>query len=79
MSVPAAARGSVGGLLQARAGVLVFLVFALGYFSSAVVRAVTATLSPVLTSEFELQAGELGLLAGCFFLGFASTQLPLGS
>jgi predicted MFS family arabinose efflux permease len=79
MSAPAAVGGSVGGLLGARAGVLVFLVFALGYFSSAVVRAVTATLSPVLTSEFELQAGELGLLAGGFFLGFASTQLPLGS
>jgi predicted MFS family arabinose efflux permease len=59
--------------------VLVFLAFALGYFCSAVVRAVTATLSPVLTEEFHLQAGELGLLAGGFFLGFASTQLPLGS
>ena len=79
MNASAAVRGSAGGLLQARASVLVFLVFALGYFSSAVVRAVTATLSPVLTSEFELQAAELGLLAGGFFLGFASTQLPLGT
>lgn len=67
------------GLLAMRPAVLVFLAFALGYFSSAVVRAVTATLSPVLTAEFSLQAGELGLLAGGFFLGFASTQLPLGS
>ena len=50
MSAPAAAKDSVGGLLQARASVLVFLVFSLGYFSSAMVRAVTATLSPVLTS-----------------------------
>ena len=79
MSAPAAVQGATGGLLQARASVLVFLVFSLGYFSSAVVRAVTATLSPVLTSEFDLQAAELGLLAGGFFLGFASTQLPLGS
>ena len=70
---------SAPGVLGARASVLVFLAFALGYFCSAVVRAVTATLSPVLTSEFNLQAAELGLLAGGFFLGFASTQLPLGS
>ena len=67
------------GKLPVRTAVLVFLAFALGYFSSAVVRAVTATLSPVLTAEFDLQAGELGLLAGGFFLGFATTQLPLGS
>ena len=74
---PRAAPGQ--GLLSGRAAVFVFLAFALGYFSSALVRAVTATLSPVLTAEFQLQAGELGLLAGGFFLGFASTQLPLGS
>ncbi len=74
---PRAAAGQ--GLLSGRAAVFVFLAFALGYFSSALVRSVTATLSPVLTTEFQLQAGELGLLAGGFFLGFASTQLPLGS
>lgn len=66
------------GRLGPRAAVLVFLSFALGYFASALVRAITATLSPALTAEFELQAAELGLLAGAFFLGFASTQLPLG-
>jgi predicted MFS family arabinose efflux permease len=65
--------------LTGKGAVLVFLTFALGYFSSAVLRAITATLSPVLTVEFDLQAGELGLLAGGFFLGFASTQLPLGT
>lgn len=68
-----------GELLDLRPAALVFLAFALGYFCSAVLRAGTATLSPVLTAEFDLQAGELGLLAGGFFLGFASTQLPLGS
>ncbi len=67
------------GVLPLRSSVLVFLAFALGYFSSAVVRAVTATLSPVLTAEFGLDASDLGLLAGGFFLGFASTQLPLGT
>ena len=42
-------------------------------------RAITATLSPVLTQEFSLHARDLGLLAGGYFLGFAAIQLPLGS
>ena len=42
-------------------------------------RAITATLSPTLTPEFALQARDLGLLAGGYFLGFALTQLPLGT
>ncbi len=58
--------------------VQVFLAFALAYFLSALVRAITATLSPVLQKEFALSAGDLGLLAGGYFLGFALTQLPLG-
>ena len=40
---------------------------------------ITATLSPTLTQEFQLQARDLGLLAGGYFLGFAATQLPLGT
>ena len=36
-------------------------------------------LSPVLTREFRLDAGDLGLLAGGYFLGFALIQLPLGT
>jgi MFS family permease len=43
------------------------------------VRAITATLAPVLTQEFSLHARDLGLLAGGYFLGFAATQLPLGT
>src|SRR5207253_5967667 len=62
-----------------RRAVLVFLAFAFAYFFSAVLRAITATLSPTLTQEFALSAQELGLLAGGFFLGFAATQLPLGT
>ena len=58
--------------------VLIFFVFACGYFISALLRAITATLSPLLTSEFNLNAGDLGLLAGGYFLGFASMQIPLG-
>lgn len=66
-------------LLARRQAVVVFLAFAFAYFFSALVRAITATLSPTLTREFELHARDLGLLAGGYFLGFAATQLPLGT
>lgn len=56
-----------------------FLAFALAYFFSALLRAVTATLAPAFTAELGLGASDLGLLAGAYFLGFASLQLPLGS
>ncbi len=65
-------------ILPIRKAVLIFFVFACGYFISALLRAITATLSPLLTSEFNLTAGDLGLLAGGYFLGFASMQIPLG-
>jgi MFS family permease len=58
--------------------VWVFLAFAFAYFLSTLVRAITATLSPTLIDEFGLQARDLGLLAGGYFLGFAATQLPMG-
>lgn len=70
---------AVSGLLSRRAGIVVFLAFAAAYFCSTLVRAITATLSPVLTQEFSLHARDLGLLAGGYFLGFAVTQLPLGT
>ncbi len=66
-------------LLSRQAVVQVFLAFAFAYFFSALLRAITATLAPVLTQEFALSARELGLLAGGYFLGFAATQLPLGT
>lgn len=65
--------------LPRRAAILVFLAFAFAYFFSALIRAITATLSPTLTQEFSLNASDLGLLAGGYFLGFAATQLPLGT
>jgi predicted MFS family arabinose efflux permease len=64
--------------LAPRRAALVFVAFAFAYFFSAVLRAITATLSPTLTREFALNAQQLGLLAGGFFLGFALPQLPLG-
>ena len=64
-------------LIGARA-INVFAAFALACFLSTLIRGITATLSPTLTREFTLNAGDLGLLAGGYFFGFALTQLPLG-
>ena len=64
--------------LARRQMVGVFLAFASAYFLSALIRAITATLSPTLTQELALSAQDLGLLAGGYFLGFSATQLPLG-
>ena len=65
-------------LLPAKQAILVFLAFAFSYFMSALIRAITATISPTLTLELSLQARDLGLLSGGYFLGFAVMQLPLG-
>jgi MFS family permease len=64
--------------LSSSKAVIVFLTFAFAYFLSALIRAITATLSPTLSLELGLQARDLGLLAGGYFLGFAAMQLPLG-
>jgi len=64
--------------LPTRRAVSLFLAFALAYFLSTLIRAITATLAPTLVQEFSLGAGDLGLLAGGYFFGFALTQLPLG-
>jgi len=65
-------------LLTKNKAITVFLVFALGYFVSTLIRAITATLSPVFSNELGLTAADLGLLAGGYFLGFAAMQLPNG-
>jgi MFS family permease len=65
--------------LPGRVAVWLFLSFAFAYFFSALLRGVTATLAPAFSAELGLSAGDLGLLAGAFFAGFALTQLPLGS
>ena len=66
-------------LLTRRLAVAIFLSFAFAYFFSALVRGVTATLAPRFSIELGLGSGDLGLLAGAYFLGFAATQLPMGS
>jgi MFS family permease len=58
--------------------ILIFCVFAFGFFISNLLRSITATLTPILTTEFDLSAGNLGLLAGGYFIGFAIMQIPVG-
>ena len=65
-------------ILPKQKAITIFLVFALGYYISNLLRAITATISPNLISEFNLSAGDLGLLGGGYFLGFAAVQIPLG-
>ena len=65
-------------ILPKKKAITIFLVFALGYYISNLLRAITATISPNLISEFNLSAGDLGLLGGGYFLGFAAVQIPLG-
>ena len=63
---------------KANKSILIFCVFAFGFFISNLLRSITATLTPVLSSEFDLTAGNLGLLAGGYFLGFSLMQIPAG-
>lgn len=79
MNKPTASASHQPGLLDKKVAIVVFLAFAAAYTISALVRAIIATLSPVLSQEFSLQSRDLGLLAGGYFLGFAATQLPLGT
>lgn len=65
--------------ISARRVAAMFGAFAFSYFFSALLRAVVATLAPVFSAELNLGAGDLGLLAGAYFLGFALMQLPLGA
>ena len=58
--------------------ILIFCVFAFGFFISNLLRSITATLTPILTTEFDLSAGNLGLLAGGYFIGFSIMQIPVG-
>jgi MFS family permease len=66
-------------VLARRTAAVVFAAFAFTYFFAALLRAITATLSSTLTQEFALNARDLGLLGGGYFLGFAAVQLPLGT
>lgn len=78
-SAPAPSGLATSSALARDRAIVVFAAFAFAYFFSALIRSITATLSPTLTQEFALNARDLGLLAGGYFLGFAATQLPLGA
>lgn len=70
---------SMSSVMVPRQAIAMFTVFAFAYFISTLIRAITATLAPTLGDEFALNARDLGLLAGAYFLGFSALQLPLGS
>ncbi|WP_254430849.1 nitrate/nitrite transporter [Magnetospirillum sp. LM-5] len=52
--------------------------FAAGYFLSYLYRTVNAVLAPLISKAVHLDAGDLGLMTGVYFLAFGSFQLPLG-
>ena len=56
----------------------VLLPFAAGYFLSYLYRVVNAVIAPDLIEAFQLDADQLGLLTGAYFLTFSAAQLPLG-
>ena len=62
-------------ILPKQKAITIFLVFALGYYISNLLRAITATISPNLISEFNLSAGDLGLLGGGYFIGSPAMNL----
>lgn len=64
--------------LPLRQSLLIFLPFSFGYFLSYLYRSVNAVISPNLIEEFNLNAGDLGLLTAVYFLTFASLQIPIG-
>lgn len=74
----AASAGSPTSRDMARLIGVVFMPFAGGYFLSYLFRSTNAVIAPQLTVEVGLTAADLGLLTSCYFLAFASFQLPLG-
>ena len=64
---------SVGFLLR------LFVPFAGAYFASVLLRNVNAVAAPSLVRDFQLNAADLGLLTGLYFVAFTLAQLPLGS
>ena len=56
----------------------VYFAFAAAYFLSYFYRTANAVLSPRLTQDLGLSAGDLGLLTSAYFVSFGLAQLPLG-
>ncbi|MBK1781790.1 MFS transporter [Advenella sp. WQ 585] len=64
--------------MNAKTGLRIFLIFAIGYFLSYVYRGLNIGFAPFLTAELGLSAGDLGLLTSAYFMSFALAQLPAG-
>jgi MFS family permease len=56
----------------------VVLPFAIGYFLSYLYRSVNAVLAPEIGRTIQLEAADIGLMTGIYFISFAAFQLPLG-
>ncbi|MBI3447030.1 MAG: MFS transporter [Magnetospirillum sp.] len=56
----------------------VVLPFAAGYFFSYLYRTVNAVLAPEIGRAIHLDAADIGLMTGIYFMTFAAAQLPLG-
>jgi predicted MFS family arabinose efflux permease len=61
-----------------RSTATILLMFAFGYFMSALFRAVNAVIAPDLVADVGLDAAMLGLLTSALLIAHAGTQLPLG-
>ncbi|MFV9472880.1 MFS transporter [Advenella sp. RU8] len=64
--------------MNAKTGIRIFLIFAIGYFLSYVFRGLNIGFAPFLAAELGLSAGDLGLLTSAYFASFALAQLPAG-
>jgi MFS family permease len=60
-----------------RTALVIFMPFAAGYYLAYFFRTINALTSGRLTADFDLSAGELGLLTSVYFLS-AAIQLPIG-
>ena len=56
-----------------------FIPFSIAYFTSVLLRNVTAVAAPDLVREFGLSPADLGFLASLYFIAFTLAQLPLGA
>ncbi|CAL94701.1 MFS transporter [Azoarcus olearius] len=65
-------------VVRPRAGLRIFVTFALGYYLSYLLRTVNAVISPALTAELGLSSAQLGLLTSTYFLAFGLAQIPVG-
>lgn len=57
---------------------IVLVPFGLGYYLSYLYRTVNAVISPGLSADIGLTAGNLGFLTSIYFITFAAFQVPLG-